>query len=96
MSQKDANVSVGTTVYSEKGIPLGTVRGFDEDGFFVTTREDITAMSIGHERAGHEFGEAELVWRCADCGETGELDDLPDRCPNCNAPKEALFYWIED
>lgn len=96
MSEKSANVTVGTTVYTEDGEELGTVRGFDEDGFFVTTREGIAALSIEHERAGHEVGTAELVWRCGDCGEMGDIDELPDECPSCGAPREHLYYWTED
>ncbi|AFK17818.1 hypothetical protein E6P09_03475 [Haloferax mediterranei ATCC 33500] len=88
--------TVGMTVYAEDGTELGSVRGFNEDGFFVTTREGIAEMSIEHERAGHEFGEAELMWRCSDCGEMGDIDELPDSCPNCGTEREALYYWIED
>ncbi|ADQ65770.1 hypothetical protein C499_11221 [Halogeometricum borinquense DSM 11551] len=96
MSGEKSIASIGTTVYTEDGDELGTVRGFDEDGFFVTTREGIASLSIEHERAGHEFGEAELMWRCANCGEMDTLDELPDSCPGCNAPKEELYYWTED
>ena len=92
----ETHLTVGQTVYDDEGTKLGTVRGFDEDGFFVTTREDIEALSVEHERAGHEFGEAELVWRCSQCGEVGDLGDLPDECPDCGAPREDLYYWIED
>jgi len=90
------HLTVGQTVYDDDGTELGTVRGFDEDGFFVTTRAGIAALSIGHERAGHEFGEAELVWRCSQCGALGNLDELPDACPDCDAPREDLYYWTED
>lgn len=79
-----------------RGTRLGTVRGFDGDGFFVTTREGIAALSVGHERAGHEFGEAELVWRCSQRGAVGGLGDLPVECPDCAAPREDLHYWTED
>lgn len=89
-------VGIGETVYDADGNVLGTVRGFDEDGLFVTTRDGIEAMSIEHERAGHTFGQAELTWRCADCGAVGRIDAIPDRCPDCDAPKEHLYYWIED
>jgi len=88
--------TVGMTVYAADGTELGSVRGFDDDGFFVTTREGLAGMSVEHERAGHEFGEAELMWRCSNCGEMGDLDELPDACPNCGAEREQLYYWTED
>lgn len=97
MSDDTPKVALGRTVYDEHGEELGTVRGFDDDGFFVTTREGVNALSIEHERAGHEFGEAELMWRCAECGELGDLQEaFPEACPNCGVEKEALYYWIED
>lgn len=96
MSDDPPRVSMGEPVFDADGNELGTVRGFDSNGFFVTTRDGIEAMSIEHERAGHEFGQAELLWRCSECGELGEIETLPDQCPNCDAPKEAIYYWIED
>jgi hypothetical protein len=92
----DPPVTIGTTVYTEDGDALGTVRGFDEDGFFVTTRDGIEALSVEHERAGHGFGEAELMWRCSQCGAMGDIDAMPDACPDCGAPREDLYYWTED
>ena len=89
-------LDLGETVYDAEGNELGTVRGFDEDGFYVTTREGIAAMSVEHARSGHEFGEAELTWRCATCGAMGDIEQLPDECPDCGAPKEEIYYWIED
>jgi hypothetical protein len=97
MSQEDPPVAIGTTVYTDEGEQLGTVRGFDTDGFFVTTREGIESLSVEHRRAGHGFGKAELMWRCSDCGEMGELNNgVPDTCPNCEGPREHLYYWTED
>ncbi|QLG60743.1 DUF7130 family rubredoxin-like protein [Halorarum salinum] len=97
MSDESLNVGVGQPVYTESGRKLGTVRGFDEGGFYVTTREGIVSLSIEHERAGHEVGEGELMWRCSDCGEMGDLDDeFPEACPNCGAPREHVYYWTED
>lgn len=95
----ESQVTIGTTLYTEGGDPVGRVRGFDEDGFYVTTREGIVSLSVEHERAGHEFGEAELMWRCSNCGEMGDLGDapdIPDACPNCGVEKEQLYYWTED
>ncbi|AZH24100.1 DUF7130 family rubredoxin-like protein [Haloplanus aerogenes] len=93
---EETRLTIGQTVYDADGTALGTIRGFDEDGVFVTTREGIEALSIEHERAGHEFGGAELIWRCSQCGAVGELGDLPDACPDCDAPREDLYYWTED
>ncbi|WP_290813284.1 hypothetical protein [Halovivax sp.] len=90
-------VHFGQTVYDDSGTALGTVRGFDAGGFFVTTREGVEALSVEHARAGQAFGEAELMWRCIECGEMGELDaGLPEDCPNCGTEKENLMYWTED
>lgn len=90
-------LDLGERIYDEDGEELGTIRGFDGAGFYVTMREGIEAMSVEHVRSGHEFGEAELMWRCSKCGEMGELeDDLPEGCPSCGAAKEDLYYWTED
>lgn len=91
------SVEFGTAVYDENGQPLGKVRGVEEGGFFVTTREGVESLSVEHARSGHDFGQAELMWRCTECGKMGEIDDgLPGECPNCGSPKEALMYWTED
>lgn len=92
----EIGLSFGETVYDEEGNALGTVRGLDDNGFYVTFEDGIEALSVEHVTSGLP-GEAELMWRCLECGEMGELDDdLPDACPNCDAPKEALYYWTED
>lgn len=90
-------VDFGETLYTEEGDPVGTVRGVDEGGFFVTTREGVEELSVEHVRSGHEFGEAELMWRCMNCGEMGPIEGgLPENCPNCGTEKENLMYWTED
>jgi rubredoxin len=92
-----STIEFGTAVYDADGTRLGYVRGVDEHGFYVTAEDGVEGLSIEHVRAGHEFGEAELMWRCWECGEMGRLeDDLPDACPNCGAEKEDLYYWTED
>lgn len=91
------DLSLGQTLYTEAGAPVGTIRGFDEGGVFVTTRQGAEQLSVEHARSGHEFGAAELMWRCTECGEMGTIEGgLPDRCSGCDAPKEALMYWTED
>ena len=91
MSRNPAEIAVGATVSS--GAELGTVRAFDTDGSFVTTREGIESLPVEYERASHTPGEADLMWRCSDCGEMAELDDTPGACPNCDAPKEHRCCW---
>jgi rubrerythrin len=97
MSDGEIRVSFGEALYKENGEKVGSVRGFDEHGFYVTTLEGVGGLSIEHLRAGHEFGEGELMWRCWDCGEMGDLEDeFPEACPSCDAPKEDLYYFTED
>ena len=92
------SLSLGQTLYDEAGEPVGTVRGMEQSGVFVTTRDGIEGLSVGHARSGHSFGEAELMWRCLNCGEMGDLgeDGLPERCPGCGTERENLMYWTED
>ncbi|SNZ15068.1 hypothetical protein SAMN06269185_2367 [Natronoarchaeum philippinense] len=96
-ADRNKRPTLGRAVYDEEGERLGTIRGFDEDGFYVTMREGYEALSVEHARSGQSFGEAELMWRCTVCGEMGKLDDtFPEQCPNCDAPKEDIYYWTED
>lgn len=90
-------VGFGETLYTADGSPVGTVRGIESGGVFVTTRIGVEALSVEHVRSGHAFGSAELVWRCMECGEMGPIDgDIPDGCPGCDTPRENLMYWTED
>lgn len=94
---EDADFDLGTAVYDDDGRPLGTIRGFDEEGFYVTLREGLEGLSVHHVRSDPTFGEAELMWRCLNCGEMGALSaEVPERCPNCGVGREELYYWTED
>ncbi|RJS98615.1 rubredoxin-like domain-containing protein [Halococcus sp. IIIV-5B] len=82
------------TVYDDRGEQLGTIRGFDESGFYVRAAGEL-ATEV--ETSGsHGAGEMDLMWRCWACGELGRIDSLPEACPSCGAPKEDLYYWTED
>ena len=84
---------MGTTVYDEDGRILGVVRGFDEQGFYVTVD---TAVEVLPE-AGAQSERAEaLMWRCWECGEMGQLGEIPEEWPACGAAKEEIYYWQED
>lgn len=96
-THESGSLSFGQTLYDEDGSAVGTIRGLEESGVFVTLREGLESLSIEHARSGQSFGEAELMWRCMECGEMGRLDTgLPENCPNCGTEKEDLMYWTED
>ncbi len=90
-----ANVSIGQSVYDADGNELGTVRGVDDDGFYVLTPSGSKSVSLTEAR--DVFGTAYVMWRCWECGEMGEIgSELPANCPSCDAPREDLYYWAED
>lgn len=96
MSHESIQIGLGESVFDEDGNEIGTVRGITEDGVVVTNRTGMAALSIEHEHPPHNLGEAELLWRCSQCGELGDIEKMPDDCPSCGARKEELYYWIED
>ncbi len=69
MDKEQPRLAFGTTVYAEDGTEIGQVRGIDENGLYITLRDGIEGMSVEHVRSGQAFGEAELLWRCWECGE---------------------------
>lgn len=93
-----AGIQMGQTVYDEDGKELGTIRGRDESGFYVTVTGEAGGGDVTLMESREVFGEGYVMWRCWECGEMGEIDDgdLPEACPNCDAPREELYYWIED
>jgi rubrerythrin len=85
-------VDLGQKIYDESGEFLGTVRGFDENGFYVNAEEDLELLD---EQGGGSHADA-LMWRCWECGEMGQLGGIPEECPACGAQKEEIYYWQED
>lgn len=97
MAQQDqVTLSLGEGVYTEDGTRVGTIRGFDNSGFYVSIQGDVEAPTPSSTVATHGTGEFDLMWRCWQCGETGRIDEMPDSCPNCGAGAEELYYWTED
>ncbi len=96
MSETDSEdqLGLGDVVYDESGTQLGTVRGFDEHGFYVSAEADIDVLS--DEGAPRSTDNTALMWRCWECGEMGQLTDMPESCPSCGAAKEDIYYWQED
>ncbi|MBV0926049.1 hypothetical protein KTS45_17735 [Halomicroarcula limicola] len=94
-------VEANETIYNDEGTVVGVVTELTESGFEVETTEGVTTeddtFDVEEEQPGGEFGEGYIMWRCEECGEMGELEDgLPDSCPSCDAPKEALSKVRED
>jgi rubrerythrin len=91
-------IEFGDSLYTEDGVEVGIVQGIDEGRVIVSLREGAEVLGLErHQKSGQSFGEAELMWRCMNCGEMGEIEDgLPEECPNCGVEKEELMYWTED
>lgn len=94
-TELDVDLELGDTIYTEDGTELGTIRGFDDEGFYVTASIDIEAPMPSHVTAAPS-GEHNVMWRCWQCGEMGKIEDIPDQCPACGAGGEELYYWTED
>ncbi|EMA68170.1 hypothetical protein C461_06299 [Halorubrum aidingense JCM 13560] len=94
----DEPIAPGEAVYDEDGRVVGQVSEYTADGFeVVTTESGSTGEDDAETIPGQEFGEGYLMWRCSECGEMGELEDgIPDSCPECGAPEEALAAIEED
>lgn len=101
-SSEDISVERNEEIFTNDGTLVGVVGDVTEDGFEVETVAD---ASVEHgdgtvseeENPGQEFGEGYIMWRCTECGEMGELEDgLPEECPSCGAPKEAIAKQRED
>jgi hypothetical protein len=88
-------VEPGGRVYDGDGRLLGHVSTLTEDGFEIAS---IDGDDIDRgELPGQEFGEGYLMWRCGECGDMGDIGGgIPERCPACNAPREAIMKVLED
>ncbi|GAB3680743.1 hypothetical protein GCM10028857_03860 [Salinarchaeum chitinilyticum] len=102
-SAADESIEPGEPVFDDRGEILGYVSGYTDAGFEVEPVSDEgpnDGSSTGdgsEELPGQTFGEGYLMWECSECGEMGELDDgMPEVCPNCGAPREAIAEARED
>lgn len=98
-SDGDAStIGPGEKVFDDDGRELGLVVGVTDEGFQVGTVEPAGSGPGGQgEMPGQGVGEGYLMWRCAECGTMGELDDgMPTTCPNCAASGEQVSEVVED
>jgi len=91
----EESMEAGEEVYDSSGRLLGRITSFTDAGFEIETVEP--GESDMEELPGQKFGEGYLMWRCGECGEMGELEDgMPETCPACGAPEEAISAMRED
>jgi hypothetical protein len=87
-------IEIGSEVYDENGESIGVVRGFDPLGVVVSADSEVGIDGVVSADPS-VVGETDLLWRCSSCGEIRKLDEMPDGCPSCGAPKTDLYYWSE-
>jgi hypothetical protein len=102
------SIAPGDVVYTDDGGAIGVVTGFTGDGVEVEFAAEAGELDRSNgdepldaatrtEHPGQQFGEGYLAWRCDECGEMGDLEGgMPEECPNCGAPKKALYRTQED
>jgi len=95
-TEQTPGVDLGDGIYTAEGARVGTIRGFDDQGFYVSLRDGVAAPTPSESSTGGGAGEFDLMWRCWQCGEMGQIEDIPDTCPSCGAGAEELYYWSED
>jgi len=89
------SIEPGELVYNSSSQPVGRVSGLTENGFKAERLQ--SDESVIEELPGQTFGEGYIMWRCGDCGEMAAIGaGLPEACPNCRAPKEAITVVAED
>lgn len=88
----DGDPAFGEGVSGGAGARSGTVRGFAERGFPVTTGDGIrTRSSVVSAR-----GEAKLTRRCRERSVTDHVRDVPDGCPSRGAAGKTIADRIDD
>lgn len=95
MSGEKPWVVPGAPIYDQHGRKLGTIDRYTDLGIEVELLDTVEEITL-RRRATADFGEGYLVWRCAACGEIGDLAVIPDACPDCGAQKEELYAYLED
>lgn len=85
----------GQRLYDENGLEIGIIQGITDIGVEVNTHANIDMLSLEHA-PGQDVGEGYLTWRCSVCGEIGDIDNIPDGCPNCGSRQEELYAYLED
>ena len=81
----------GQTVCDENGDELGRVRRFEDGGFHMMTAEGVSTLAWAEGKPG----ERTPLWRCTDCGELGDVDDVPRLCLSCGGFASKLLTAVD-
>jgi len=95
VASTDRALKPGQRVYDEAGRVIGVIQAITDIGVEVNTDSDVETLSL-RQSPSVNLGEGYLVWRCSECGELGELNQIPDHCPSCGASKDTLYAYLED
>ena len=90
-----AVLDAGTRLYDGNGREVGVVRDVVGGRVEVDFHGDLEPISL-RRVPGERLGEGYLLWRCSECGEMGDIESMPDRCPNCGTAGENLYAHLED
>lgn len=94
-SDQGRTLKPGQRVYDRNGQEIGFIQAITEVGVEVNTHSDIETLSL-RRAPSVNLGEGYLLWRCSECGELGDIDQIPDRCPSCGSGREELYAYLED
>lgn len=90
-----AGLDTGERIYDESGREIGVIRAVTDAGVEVDVGGDVRRISLRHA-PNENYGEGYLLWRCSECGEVGDIEAMPDRCPSCGTGAENLYAHLED
>lgn len=91
----DRLLKPGQQLYDEAGREIGIIQAITDVGVKVNTHSDVDTLSL-RRAPSWNLGEGYLLWRCSECGELGDIDQIPDHCPSCGTSKEAIYAYLED
>jgi rubrerythrin len=91
----DRVLKPGQRVYDEAGQVIGVIQAITDIGVEVNTDSDVETLSL-RQSPSVNLGEGYLVWRCSECGELGDINQIPDHCPSCGASEDTLYAYLED
>ena len=85
----------GQRLYDGHGREVGIIQAITDAGVEVNTHDTYETLSL-RQAPGAHVGEGYLLWRCANCGELGDIELIPSRCPGCGSAREELYAYLED